>query len=189
MSRGVPAIHQADHQVEIATHHVIDPAAAYDPRRCGHNLQPHLESRHLMNASEVTVLLVDDDKVDVMAVKRAFRLLNIEATLIEARNGIEALQHLRGENGLTKIVPPYLILLDLNMPRMGGLEFLDELRRDPDLRRSLTMVMTTSAAAGDRARAYDRNIAGYLLKHSTQDEFLRAISMLDAFCRTVCFPE
>jgi CheY-like chemotaxis protein len=99
-----------------------------------------------MTASMVTILLVDDDKVDAMAVKRSFRELKIGNPVIEAHNGIEALQHLRGENGYEKVSEPLLILLDLNMPRMGGIEFLEELRRDPVLHSTLVFVMTTSAA-------------------------------------------
>ncbi len=70
---------------------------------------------------------------------------------------------------------PCLVLLDLNMPRMGGIEFLDELRRDPLLRRTLVFVMTTSSAEEDRVRAYDRNVAGYIMKHRPGETFLEAI--------------
>ncbi len=63
---------------------------------------------------------------------------------MEARDGVEALEILRGENGRTKLCPPYVILLDLNMPRMNGLEFLAEIRRDPALRRAVVFVLSTS---------------------------------------------
>ena len=96
-----------------------------------------------MNDPRVTVLLVDDDKVDAMAVKRSFRALGIDNPVVEAHNGIEALQRLRGENGHEPVPSPYLILLDLNMPQMGGLEFLAELRADARLRQALVFVMTT----------------------------------------------
>jgi CheY-like chemotaxis protein len=109
-----------------------------------------------MNGRTVTILLVDDDKIDTMAVKRSFRALKITNPMVEAHNGIEALDHLRGQNGYDKVVEPSLILLDLNMPRMGGLTFLDELRRDPVLRNTLVFVMTTAAAEDDRRSAYDR---------------------------------
>ena len=112
----------------------------------------------------VTILLVDDDKVDAMAVKRSFLDLGIDNSMVEAGNEIEALEHLRGENGYEKVPSPCLVLLDLNMPRMGGIEFLAELRRDPALRHTLVLVMTTSAADEDRALAYDQNVAGYILK-------------------------
>jgi CheY-like chemotaxis protein len=141
-----------------------------------------------MSARTVTILLVDDDKVDTMAVKRSFRELKIANPVIEAQNGIEGLQLLRGENGHTKVSEPLLILLDLNMPRMGGLEFLEELRRDPLLCSTLVFVMTTSAAAEDRKLAYQKNVAGYVLKNRLGQSFLEAIGMLEHYWRVIEFP-
>ena len=141
-----------------------------------------------MKPKTLTILLVDDDKVDVMAVKRSFQELKIANPIVEARNGIEALDRLRGHNGHQKIPSPCLVLLDLNMPRMGGVEFLNKLRRDEALRSTLVFVMTTSGAEDDRARAYDMNIAGYVLKHRPGQSFLEAISMLEHYWRVVEFP-
>jgi len=140
------------------------------------------------HASAVTILLVDDDEIDVMAVKRSFAELKIANPIVEAHDGIEALAILRGEDGFDQLAQPVLVLLDLNMPRMGGLEFLDELRRDAGLRRSLVFVMTTSAAEEDRVRAYDKNVAGYVLKHRPGQSFLDAISMLRHYWRVIEFP-
>ena len=141
-----------------------------------------------MKDNQVTILLVDDDKVDTMAVRRSFRELNITNPVIATRNGIEALECLRGENGREKVPSPCLVLLDLNMPRMGGIEFLGELRNDPLLRRTLVFVMTTSEAEEDRMRAYDKNVAGYVLKHRPGQSFLDAIGMLQHYWRTIEFP-
>lgn len=137
----------------------------------------------------VTILLVDDDRVDVMAIKRSFRELKIVNPIIEAHDGLEALEMLRGENGYAKLPPPDLVLLDLNMPRMGGIEFLEELRGDPELRRTIVFVMTTSAAEEDRVRAYDKNIAGYVVKHRPGQSFLDAIGMLHHYWRVIEFPD
>jgi CheY-like chemotaxis protein len=139
--------------------------------------------------AEVNILLVEDDEVDVTAVRRALKELKIANPLFRAADGIEALDMLRGTNGQAKLPRPYLILLDLNMPRMSGLEFLDALRKDEDLQRSIVFVMTTSAAEEDRVRAYDRCIAGYLLKHSAGHSFLDAMTMLEHYWRIVEFPE
>jgi CheY-like chemotaxis protein len=141
-----------------------------------------------MKDTTVTVLLVDDDKVDTMAVRRSFQALNITNPVVEARNGIEALDRLRGNNGYEKVPRPCMVMLDLNMPRMGGLEFLEELRGDPELRPILVFVMTTSAAPEDRMRAYELNVAGYMLKHRPGQSFLKAIGMLQHFFRVVEFP-
>jgi CheY-like chemotaxis protein len=137
----------------------------------------------------ITVLLVDDDTVDVVAIRRSFWQLKIANPLIVARNGIEALDILRGDNGHEKLEAPYLILLDLNMPRMGGIEFLDELRRDPVLRRTLVFVMTTSAADEDRECAYEKNIAGYVVKPVSGEGFTAAISALESYWRAIEFPD
>lgn len=141
-----------------------------------------------MKRNTLTILLVDDDKIDVMAIRRSFRELKIANPVIEARNGIEALDRLRGENGHQKVPSPCLVLLDLNMPRMGGVEFLDKLRRDEALHSTLVFVMTTSGAEEDRARAYDMNIAGYVLKHRPGQSFLEAIAMLEHYWRVIEFP-
>jgi CheY-like chemotaxis protein len=142
-----------------------------------------------MTTNTVTILLIDDDKVDAMAVRRSFRDLKIINPIIEAHDGIEALERLRGENGFEKVPLPCLILLDLNMPRMGGIEFLDVVRADPALRRTLIFVMTTSAADEDRVSAYDRNVAGYVLKHRIGRTFLDSIGMLEHYWRVVEFPD
>ena len=138
---------------------------------------------------EVNILLVEDDEVDVMAVKRTFKKLKIANPFHRAADGIDALEMLRGENGKKKLPQPLIVLLDLNMPRMGGLEFLDELRKDPDLRRTVVFVMTTSAAEEDRVRAYNKCIAGYVLKHSPAHTFLDAVTMLEHYWRVIEFPE
>ena len=107
-----------------------------------------------MEEKLVTILLVEDDAVDVMNVQRAFKKNNIKNPLAVAGNGLEALCMLRGEEGFAKISPrPQIILLDLNMPKMNGLEFLKELRQDPELRSISVFVMTTSNDDRDRIEA------------------------------------
>ncbi len=142
-----------------------------------------------MSRSVATILLVEDDRVDVAALRRSFAVLRIDNPIIEARNGIEALECLRGENGRPTVPQPRLVLLDLNMPRMGGIEFLEELRGDPELCRTLVFVMTTSAAEEDRMQAYGKNVAGYVVKHRPGHSFLEAVSMLNHYWRVIEFPD
>jgi CheY-like chemotaxis protein len=137
----------------------------------------------------VTILVVDDDKVDMRAVRHSFRELKIANPVIEAGDGLEALEHLRGTNGRKKVPHPCLVLLDLNMPRMGGIEFLDNLRADPELHRTVVFVLTTSSADEDRVKAYDHHISGYVLKYRAGQSFLDAISMLEAYWRVIEFPD
>ena len=135
-----------------------------------------------MDEKLTSFLLVDDDEVDVMTVKRAFKKNNITSPLYVATNGIEALALLRG-NEMPKLLPGQrrLILLDLNMPKMGGIEFLRELRADPKLRRLPVIVLTTSNEDKDKVEAYNFNVAGYILKPVTFTKFVEAIGTLNKY--------
>src|SRR5690606_24646767 len=95
----------------------------------------------MMQPNEVTVLLVDDDDVDVEAVRRAFRKAKIANPVEVARDGLEALKMLRGGSPGRAVSKPYIIILDLNMPRMDGIEFLNELRTDPEHHDAVVFVL------------------------------------------------
>ena len=92
------------------------------------------------NYKMVSILLVEDDDVDAMGVERALKKLRLANPLFRARDGLQGLEMMRSQ----KIPRPFLILLDLNMPRMNGLETLREIRRDPALTKSVIFVLTTS---------------------------------------------
>lgn len=132
-----------------------------------------------MDKDKFGIMLVEDDDVDVMSVTRAFKKLNIKNPLHIARDGVEALAMLRG-NGQAK-VEPRVILLDLNMPRMGGLEFLQELRADPALKATTVVVLTTSNEERDRVQAYQLNVAGYIIKPVTPANFLEAMATFNKY--------
>jgi CheY-like chemotaxis protein len=134
------------------------------------------------------ILLVEDDEVDAEAIVRSFRKEKIANPIWIACDGLEALQFLRGEAGRTRIPSPYLILLDINMPRMNGIEFLHSLRRDPELKSSIVFVLTTSNRDEDKLAAYDEQIAGYVLKQRAGENFINLVNMLDSFWRIVEFP-
>jgi len=141
-----------------------------------------------MQLNEVTFLLVDDDDVDVMVLKRAFKLLKIANPVVEASDGAVALDILRGENGHSRLKKPYIVLLDLNMPRMNGIEFLDEIRNDANLRRTVIFVLTTSNDERDKFEAYENHVAGYIVKGDAGETFLQALEMLDRYWRVVELP-
>jgi CheY-like chemotaxis protein len=134
-----------------------------------------------MNRKMLHILLVEDDEVDVMNVKRAFAKHAINNPLYVASNGLEALAMLRGEEGVPPSVPAgrRLILLDLNMPRMGGIEFLQVLRADPHLALTPVVVLTTSNEDRDRVEAYKLSVAGYLVKPVTFSEFSEMMGALN----------
>ena len=126
----------------------------------------------------LNILLVDDDEVDVMTVKRAFQKANITNKLFVASNGLEALEMLRGG-----VIPQSrrLVLLDLNMPKMNGLEFLREVRSDPALAMLTVVVLTTSNEDRDRVDAFQLNVAGYLLKPVTFHTFAEVMATLNKY--------
>jgi CheY-like chemotaxis protein len=126
--------------------------------------------------SDARILLVEDDRVDVMTVQRALSRHRIANPLFIARTAIDALGMLRGE-GFEKIdPPPELILLDLNLPRMSGIEFLQELRSDPGLRDLRVIVLTSSNEPNDRAAAFKYEVEDYIVKPHSFDEFASAIN-------------
>ena len=96
---------------------------------------------------------------------------------------------LRGDGGREKLQPPYLILLDLKMPRVSGVEFLDELRADPALKHSVVFVLTTSQATDDIRNAYERNVAGYICKSTGSDATEQVVELVRHFVSLVRLPE
>jgi CheY-like chemotaxis protein len=134
------------------------------------------------------LLHVEDDELCIMGLVRAFKSAKIANPISFAHDGIDALEMLRGTNGRERLPRPYLILLDLNMPRMGGIEFLKELRKDEDLKKSIVFIMTTSGADNDKVDAYNLGVAGYILKSNPANAFLEATALLDTYWRVVEFP-
>jgi len=131
------------------------------------------------------ILVVEDDQVDVMTIRRAFEKNKILNPLYVASNGIEALAMLRDDR-----VPRdrRLVLLDLNMPGMNGIEFLRELRADPELRPTPVVVLTTSNDERDKVNAYGFNVAGYLVKPVTFPSFAELMAALNKYWALVEMP-
>src|SRR6186997_384609 len=113
-----------------------------------------------------------------MNVQRAFKKNNVVNPLYTAGNGLEALEMLRGDS-----IPRdrRLILLDLNMPKMGGIEFLRELRADPHLHATTVVVLTTSDEEQHKVNAYNLNVAGYILKPVTLAAFVEIMAALNKY--------
>ena len=126
----------------------------------------------------LNILLVEDDEVDVRSVQRAFKKGNITNPVHVAGNGIEALAMLRGQ---TLPQNRRIVLLDINMPKMNGIEFLREVRKDPALAPLSVVVLTTSNEDRDRMEAYRLNVAGYLLKPVTFNDFVNVMSTLNKY--------
>lgn len=133
----------------------------------------------------VTILVVDDDDVDVLGIERALKKLKIINPIVRAHDGIEALEILRSPAGLQR---PFLILLDINMPRMNGQEFLSKIREDVNLTSTVVFVLTTSQDDQDKVMAYSKHVAGYIVKQHVGDGFMRVTEMLDHYWRVVELP-
>ena len=138
-----------------------------------------------MAARPLNILLVEDDEVDVMNVQRAFERNRMTSALFVAGNGLDALDMLR-----SNLIPRErrLILLDLNMPKMNGIEFLEELRADPELSRTPVVVLTTSNDDQDKLDAFNFNVAGYMLKPVTFSAFCEKMATLDKYWALVEMP-
>ena len=139
-------------------------------------------------ANTVNLLLVEDDDVDVQGFKRAFAKQRIGNPITVAQDGIEGLEHLRGTNGKARLPRPFIILLDLNMPRMDGIEFLETIRADDDLKDAIVFMITTSKAEEDKTRAYGLNVAGYIVKQDPVKTFLDAVALLEHYWKVVELP-
>ncbi len=136
-----------------------------------------------MDHRMINILLVEDDEVDIMNVKRAFKRGNIANPLFIANNGLEALNMLRGTQDNPAVVPHdrRLILLDLNMPKMGGIELLQHLRNDQNLKSIPVVVLTTSNQDRDLVEAYNFNVAGYLIKPVEFSHFVEVMATLNKY--------
>lgn len=122
----------------------------------------------------IDILLVEDDIVDVMTVKRAFKEINITNSLSVTGNGEEALEYLKDENN----EKPGLILLDLNMPKMNGIEFLKIIKNNEAHKSIPVVVLTTSKEEQDKLSSYNYSVAGYIIKPVDYMQFLEAVKTI-----------
>lgn len=131
-----------------------------------------------------SLFMVDDDDIDAKSLMRAMKKLKLLNPLYRAKDGLEAIELLRAGS----IPEPYIILLDINMPRMNGLEFLEEIRSDPDLTHAVVFILTTSKSDEDVIAAYREHVAGYLLKQRMDNDFMQLVTVLDHYWRIIELP-
>ncbi|MEW4565608.1 response regulator [Bremerella sp. JC770] len=140
-----------------------------------------------MIAQNIQILLVEDDDIDAEAVVRGFRKAEVQSPVHRATNGVQALEMLRQADG-TFQGTPYIVLLDLKLPQMNGIEFLEAIRKDADLCKSVVFVLTTSNAEKDKLAAYSHSVAGYITKANAGVEFRDLIEMLGNYSQINEFP-
>jgi CheY-like chemotaxis protein len=130
-----------------------------------------------MRINNKPILLVEDDQVDAMTVRRALKELHVTNAVVHVENGEAALEHLRApENAL-----PCIILLDLNMPRMGGIEFLQVAKHDARLRIIPVVVLTTSAEQQDKVESFNLGVAGYMAKPVDYQQFVEVMRSINTY--------
>ncbi len=132
------------------------------------------------------VLLVEDDDVDAMTVKRALKDLNVTNPLVHKVNGEEALEYLKVHQNNGK---PCLVLLDLNMPKMNGIEFLTVIKENGELRSIPVVVLTTSREQQDKIASFKLSVAGYMLKSVDYHKFVDTIRTIDLYWTLSELPE
>lgn len=130
-----------------------------------------------MKITDKPILLVEDDQVDVMTVKRALKEIKVANPVVNLENGEEALNYLR-DPAKPK---PCIILLDLNMPIMNGIEFLEVVKHDALLRRIPVVVLTTSGEQQDKVNSFDLGVAGYMAKPVDYRQFVEVMRTIDAY--------
>tara|TARA_B100001964_G_scaffold224500_1_gene271347 strand:- start:82 stop:516 length:435 start_codon:yes stop_codon:yes gene_type:complete len=134
--------------------------------------------------NNISILLVEDDETDIETVQRAFKKISVTNPLFVTKNGKEALEFLRHEGNYSKPEDsprPGVILLDLNMPIMGGKDFLSILREDDSLKNIPVFVLTTSAEEEDVISSYNFFVAGYIVKPIRFEDFVEALQALKSF--------
>ena len=142
----------------------------------------------MSSSSQLNVLLVEDDDVASEAVVRGLQKHACQCNIVSAEDGSSALRILRGQDAQRQIAKPFLVLLDLNMPRMSGIEFLRELRADAALCSTVVFVLTTSGTDADKASAYRQNVAGYMVKSAVGPQFSGLARFLNEYRNTVSLP-
>lgn len=136
---------------------------------------------------QLHIFVVDDDDVTAETVRRSLRKMGCDFPVVEASDGQEGLDILRGRSE-KQLQRPFITLLDLNMPRMNGFEFLAAVRADPALASSVIFVLSTSDSDADRARAYQDQVAGYMLKSAIGPQMMRLTTLLHDYAQSVRLP-
>ena len=136
------------------------------------------------HANQVTLFVVEDDDVDYIAIQRSLQHLKILNPLVRATDGQEALEMLQSKS----IQHPFIMLLDLQMPRMTGLELLSTIRNNSDFKDTIVFILTTSDDESDIVASYQHNVAGYFVKDEVDKEFFDVISLLDGYWQIVHLP-
>lgn len=131
------------------------------------------------------IMIVEDDMVDAMTIKRALKDLRVSNSIVILENGEEALSYL-ADNGNDR---PCIILLDLNMPKMNGIEFLKAIKTDDNMKMIPVVVLTTSKEEQDRMESFEHSVAGYMIKPVDYRQFVETVKTIDLYWSLSEFPD
>ena len=137
---------------------------------------------------QINILLVEDNALDAMIFERTLRKVDAEAVLIHAQDGIEALSIVNAEHATKTLSHPYFIVLDINMPRMNGHEFLDALRNGSVAPLAMVFMFSTSASSIDITAAYEEGANGYIVKPKDSGAMRTTLETLCSFWQTCGLP-
>lgn len=132
----------------------------------------------------MNLLVVEDDDVDVISLRRSFSAQGVDVQITRAVDGVDALERLRSG----EMKEPFLVLLDIQMPRMTGIEFLTEVRADPVLDSSVVFVLTTSQAQQDVLASFKKNVAGYFVKNESAKDYQEVVDLMQNYWQTSLLP-
>lgn len=139
------------------------------------------------NNQSPNLFFIDDDEIDILAIKRALKKKNIKNPIFDAKDGQEAWNKLNGIDA-TPIPTPYIIFLDLNMPKMNGIELLKKIRNTDKFKKIIIFIMTTSDNQRDKDQVYNLNVAGYIIKNSHSGNFDKIAEMIRLYSEIVSMP-
>ncbi len=142
-----------------------------------------------LKTKPVNILLVEDDSIDVKAFQRAMKKLKIGNPIHVCSDGAEGFEYLEKTFDENPEDAPSLVIMDINMPRMNGIELLEKIRDDQRMRHLVVFMLTTSNDDKDKFEAYNLNVAGYMLKSDMGSSFIRAVELVDNYWRVVEFPD
>lgn len=126
----------------------------------------------------MNILMVEDNDIEFDILRRGLQKIDAKSNLVRARDGLEALEILSTGSANSALIHPFVILLDINMPRMNGHEFLATLREDPQISDSRVIIFTTSDNPRDVVRAYGRNAVGYVIKPDSSQALQKALKTI-----------
>ena len=138
---------------------------------------------------EITFLLVEDDDVDAEAICRSIRGKGLTNPIVRVKDGVDALDVLKDEHEDIRLSKPYIVLVDINLPRMNGIELLKEIRKDENLAHAVVFILTTSKQSHDKIDAFKLNVAAYILKCNAGEDFMHAAHLIDTYQRFAELPE